>query len=507
MNEQTMHDWLTIDAKEQRMRKTNVGFGPKDIEALTELAVMVRNHVDRIVDSFCDNLDRFPDARTLIDNLDDNIETFRENQRHYLLDFVSGEYGDEYFKRRCQIGAAHADQKLTPRWFQGAQSFYLQALIPLISSKYRFRPGKLNTALIALNKLILLDQQVVSDAYINGLTAEHHKAKLYTELKVEQYVDFIHYVATGLLTERLDSSDDGTLSVLGDRLNEMVERLAAMTRQMKSSSENTIATLNDLREGIAQQTQGAAQQATAVNETTVTLSQIKATSSQTMEKAKRLGEISERSRDESEQGIDSMQQSIHGMVMIKEKVQGIAQTIMALSQQTQQIGEITEVVTGLAQQLKMLALNASIEAAKAGEAGKGFGVVAAEVKELAEQSQQSTAQVQKILHDIRHATDRAVMATEEGDKGVEEGTRLMEQTGQTVNKLFNVIKETHLASQQIVAAVGQEVAGIQQVSSSMNQINDITGQFADSSKNTYAAMEKLQEMAQQMANSIDVYKL
>lgn len=86
---------------------------------------------------------------------------------------------------------------------------------------------------------------------------------------------------------------------------------------------------------------------------------------------------------------------------IRGKVNYIAKTILALSEQTQQIGEITEVVNGLAQQSKMLALNASIEAAKGGDAGKGFAVVADEVKDLAEQSQQSTAQVQNILLDIR----------------------------------------------------------------------------------------------------------
>src|SRR6476469_851314 len=118
------------------------------------------------------------------------------------------------------------------------------------------------------------------------------------------------------------------------------------------------------------------------------------------------------------------------MKSVRDKVQIIAQTILDLSKQTQQIGEITSVVNNIALQSKMLALNASIEAAKAGEAGKGFAVVASEVKNLAEQSEQSTTQVQKILEDIRHGTEKAVIVTEEGSKGVAEGTTIVKQMGE-----------------------------------------------------------------------------
>src|SRR4029077_15008864 len=116
-----------------------------------------------------------------------------------------------------------------------------------------------------------------------------------------------------------------------------------------------------------------------------------------------LGEIAERTQEKGQLGLEAVEQSIQGMKSVRDKVQMIAQTILDLSNQTQQVGEITSVVNTLAQQSKMLALNASIEAAKAGEAGKGFAVVATEVKNLAEQSEQSTTQVQKILEDIRRA--------------------------------------------------------------------------------------------------------
>ena len=92
-----------------------------------------------------------------------------------------------------------------------------------------------------------------------------------------------------------------------------------------------------------------------------------------------------------------------------------------LSERTQQIGEIIDAVNALADQSKLLALNASIEAARAGEEGKGFAVVAMEVRQLAEQSRGATSRVRDILSEIQDATNMAVMVTEEGSKGAENG--------------------------------------------------------------------------------------
>ena len=243
-----------------------------------------------------------------------------------------------------------------------------------------------------------------------------------------------------------------------------------------------------------------------MSEITISLEEIQNSSTQTMEKVKALGEAAEHTRERGELGLSSVDQSVHGMNIVREKVQLIAQTILELSNKTQQVGEITAVVNNLAQQSKMLALNASIEAAKAGEAGKGFAVVANEVKNLAEQSEQSTTQVQKILEDIRHATEKAVMVTEEGTKGVDQGTELVEQTGEIVRSLTDVIHETTIASQQIEAAVRQESIGIEHITTGMNEINQVTSTFVESVQQTTEAIEHLTSIANHLKKQIDVYK-
>lgn len=314
-------------------------------------------------------------------------------------------------------------------------------------------------------------------------------------------------IASGDLTQsiKIDSSDE--MGQLGNDLNIMTQSLASIAKEITLSCHNMVSSLEEVRHAIDAQSSGASEQASSINEITASLSEIEKSSSQTMDKAKSLGEIAEKTREKGQLGLEAIDQSVNGMKDVREKVQMIAQTILDLSNQTQQVGEITAVVNNLAQQSKMLALNASIEAAKAGEAGKGFAVVAVEVKNLAEQSEQATTQVQKILEDIRHAAEKAVMVTEEGTKGVDHGTNLVEQTGDIIKKLNDVIHETTIASQQIESAVRQEGAGIEQITTGMNEINQVTTSFVESVKQTTEAISNLATIAKNLKAYVDTYKL
>ncbi|MFY9259773.1 MAG: methyl-accepting chemotaxis protein, partial [Gallionella sp.] len=187
----------------------------------------------------------------------------------------------------------------------------------------------------------------------------------------------IENVASGDLSQRLSISGDDDLGRLAANLNAMTESLADVASGTTEAINTIYSAVEELQCSINGQSSGASEQAAAVNETTAALDQVKGMAAQAMQRVQVLGETAERSRRESELGGVAVEQAIAGMAGITHRMEGIAQTILALSEQIQQIGEITGVVTNLAQQSKMLALNASIEAAKAGDAGKGFAVVAA----------------------------------------------------------------------------------------------------------------------------------
>jgi len=314
-------------------------------------------------------------------------------------------------------------------------------------------------------------------------------------------------VAEGDLRKKIPVQSRNEFGQLAKSFNQMTENLSVLALSSQESSLHLFDMLSQLQEAVTAQIAGSNEQASSVNETTSAIQQIKTSSSMTLEKAKTLGESAEHTRKEGEKGLESVQYSIDGMNKIKEKVKAIAQSILGLSDHTQMIGETTEAVSGLAQQSKLLALNASIEAAKAGEAGKGFAVVAQEVKDLAEQSQDATNKVQKILQDIQQATDRAVMATEEGSKVVEEGLEMVGKAGEAIQQLSTVIKETASSTQQIMVAIRQEAGGIDQIAEAMDEINKATEQFTVTAKQTDEAAHQLQEIANTIQKSVDVYKV
>ena len=501
---------MGIDHEEQRSRMAFIDFGAEDVQLLRELKSLVNENADYIVDGFYSNIERYNELISIIRDAGSSIDRLKAAQKQYLLELFDGDYGDSYVERRLKIGVVHNKIGLTPRWYLGSYSVYSQLIFPLIHRKYRFNTGKAMKAVMAVNKILTFDAKLAIETYINAVMMDLKSVSLSKgdiEGTVVDYRHFIEKVATGDLSRAMEVSGDDDLAQLGVQLNSMTQSLAAMARQTLEASDSMSITLNEMLAAVSTQSAGASQQAAAVNEATTTLEEIRAISMQTREKAEALGSTAERTRTEGEKGMQDVERTISGMKSIREKVEGIAENILALSEQTQQIGEITGTVSNLAHQLKMLALNASIEAAKAGDAGKGFAVVAAEVKNLAEQSQQATEQVGAILQEIRHATDKAVMVTEEGSKGVDEGMGLVEKAGTTMHQLTGVIRESALASQQIAASVRQEATGIDQITTAMGDINGATSQFVETSAKTKSAAEQLDKLAEEMRQSVSQYRI
>lgn len=325
--------------------------------------------------------------------------------------------------------------------------------------------------------------------------------------RIKKYRDYVSDVSSGDLTQSLTITGEDDLANLGTHLNAMTQSLSKIARQISEATNDISTGLTQLESATASQAASASEQATSVTEVTSVVEEIKAISHQTSDKAAALGISAEKTHQEGEKGQESVDKMIASMQSLKEKIQQIADTILGLSDKTQKIDEITDVVSDIAKQSKMLALNASIEAARAGESGKGFAVVAVEVKALAEKSQASTERVKQILQDIRETAERAVMVSEAGIKSVELSSEQTQQTGKIVNALASVTQESAMASQQIVAAVREESVGIDQMVLSIAEIDKVTSQFSSSTEQTKQAAVNLGNVAAKLKQSVSVYKL
>jgi len=271
-----------------------------------------------------------------------------------------------------------------------------------------------------------------------------------------------------------------------------------ITRDLRESIAGLYSSVSEITAMTTQVVAGAAETATAVSETTTTVEEVKQTAQVATQKARNVSESAQRTAQVSQTGRQSVEDSTQVMQRIREQMEAIAQSIVRLSEHSQAIGEIIATVNDLAEQSNLLAVNAAIEAARAGEQGKGFGVVAQEVKSLAEQSKQATAQVRAILTDVQKATGAAVMATEQGSKAVEAGVQQAAQAGEAIRQLAESIGEAAQAATQIAASSQQQFAGMDQVALAMENIKQASTQNVASSRQAETAAQSLHELGQKL---------
>lgn len=278
---------------------------------------------------------------------------------------------------------------------------------------------------------------------------------------------------------------------------------------------------------IDQQERTATHQAASVNQTTSTMTELGASSKTSAEQAESSAEnarqilaLAESSAagasqvlNLAERGTQTVERTLDGISTLKEKVEAIAEQIMRLNQQVNQIGNIINIVSDLANQTNMLALNAAVEAVRAGEHGKGFGVVAAEIRKLADQSKRSAEKINALVADIQSAVNSTVMVTDEGRKTAEIGIQLSQETADAFTSVTEAINEIVLSkqqaslsainkivvsSQQISLTAQQQAIAIQQVVEAMNSINQGAVQTANGITQTKIGIQKLNEVAQNL---------
>ncbi|MFN8597029.1 MAG: methyl-accepting chemotaxis protein [Anaerolineae bacterium] len=314
-------------------------------------------------------------------------------------------------------------------------------------------------------------------------------------------------VSHGDLSVRPTGHYGGDFALLQNSLTTMLNGLTGLATQTQSGSATINSAAAQILAASTEQASSTREQASAVNQITATVQEIKAAAEQVVHHAQKVAQDSDQAAHAAQKGVDAASASLSGMHDIKERVEAIAQNILALSMQAQQIGDIIDSVSDIAGQSNILALNAAIEAAQAGEAGRSFRVVADEVRSLAAQSRQAAAQVRVILGDIQKATNLAVMATEQGTKGVTDGIEMVSRTAQTINELADLVRTTSMATQQIVASVDQQTIGLDQIAIGMADINQASQQTAAGAQQSQRAAQDLSDVASQFKGIIAQYRI
>lgn len=254
-----------------------------------------------------------------------------------------------------------------------------------------------------------------------------------------------------------------------------------------------------------QQSSGAEQQAAVITEAVTMLNEFIALADQVRNQARTVADLSETTTTIAERGQEAINSTIEGMNQIRAQVTVIAHNIAALADQLKRIDEIIASVSEIATQSNLLALNASIEAARAGAHGRGFAVVADEVRTLSQQSKEAAAQVQTLLTEIKDAMKQTVRATELGDDQVDQGMSLSREAGETIELLAGNVNQTAEAMRSIMIAIDQQAAGLEQITQSMRNIHDVTQKNLESTRTAEIVAENLNRLSEELLVAIARY--
>ena len=246
---------------------------------------------------------------------------------------------------------------------------------------------------------------------------------------------------------------------------------------------------------VEEQERMASQQSASVNQTTTTMDELGASSRATSQQIETAASQAMQALTLAGGGTKAVEQTLEAMATLKTKVQDMQGQIMQLSEQTDRIGNISTVVSDLANQTNMLALNAAVEAVRAGEHGKGFGVVASEIRKLADRSKKSAAQINLLVADIQRAINLTVMVTDEGTKTVDSGVNIASETAVAFAGVADAINNVVLSSQQISLNAKQQAIAIEQVVEAMNSLNQAAAQTACGITQTKVGTKRLNEAA------------
>jgi methyl-accepting chemotaxis protein len=276
----------------------------------------------------------------------------------------------------------------------------------------------------------------------------------------------------------------------------------SMTKQVGSAVGHVQSSSAELQAAANQQAAGAREQATAMAEITTTITELLATSRQIAESAQRVVQIAEQTANGARSGqgaVDLAQGAIAG---IRHQVDQIVAYMLELGKKSQQIGTVLDIVSELAEQTNILAINATIEAVGAGDSGRRFAVVADEIRKLADRVGGSTKEIRSLIDDVRSAVNTTVMATETGSKAVDAGSQEFGQVASGFRQISDMVSTTTDAAREIELSTKQQSTAVEQVNLAIADVAQATRETEVSAGQTLQTASELAHLSTDLARII-----
>ncbi|MDR2893400.1 MAG: methyl-accepting chemotaxis protein [Deltaproteobacteria bacterium] len=284
------------------------------------------------------------------------------------------------------------------------------------------------------------------------------------------------------------------LTAIKDQQNTMMQ----VAKEASDISDRVAAAAEELSAQVEQISRGAEVQSERIEATASAMTEMNSTVLEVARNAGQASEQSDNTRKQAEGGAGLVKKVVVAMQNVNNVSQAMHKNMQELGQQAESIGGVMNVISDIAEQTTLLALNAALEAARAGEAGRGFAVVADEVRKLAEKTMSATHEVGDNITAIQESTRKNIAEMENATQGVSEATGLANESGTALTEIVNLAAANSSVVASIATAAEQQSATSEEINRAIAEVSTVIGETTEGMVQSSAAVQELSRMAQEL---------
>ena len=309
-------------------------------------------------------------------------------------------------------------------------------------------------------------------------------------------------IAGGDLSHSVEQKGD-----LADAFNQMVVDLSQLVRQAQVAGRRMGDFSTQISQAITGQTSTASQQSASIGQTATTMEELARASEEMTANSNRVVESAQGTQRDAQNGAQALERILEHMKEIGASTERSLQETKTLSDKVKQIDNVMDAIGNITDQTKLIAFNASIEAVAAGDAGKRFGVVAQEVRRLANTVAEATDDIRQQLGEIKEATYNLVSSAEENAKTTEEGMASATATTESLEQILGSVGTTAEAIDQISRSIEDQKDAAAQITLSLNEISAGARSFVGSVEESNEVAGDLNGLSKELTKLIGRFKV
>jgi methyl-accepting chemotaxis protein len=281
-------------------------------------------------------------------------------------------------------------------------------------------------------------------------------------------------------------------------VKETQRTIQKVAEQASTIANRVAAASEELSAQVEQVSRGAEMQRTRVESTATAMAEMNSTVLEVAKSAGQASEQSELSKNRAQDGATLVNKVVDAINQVNRVAETLQKNMRELGAQAESIGGVMNVISDIADQTNLLALNAAIEAARAGEAGRGFAVVADEVRKLAEKTMSATQEVGSNITAIQHSTRTNIEEVGVAAKAVTQATALADNSGKALGEIVELASSSSGVVASIAAAAEEQSATSEEINRAIEEINRVVGETTDGMVQASQAVQELSQMAQEL---------